>query len=168
MEPVEKGSPFPAILLVVAVLSVGVALVVSVSIWDPVKPAVAKGTKVTKIATEPATPDFQLGEIVNVKDDCGALILSATTEIGATDVRLTRARDKEGQRELIYSELVYTTGITSRVRIIGFDADPDKTRRLGCDVTWIQVRVIDDDGNGDDDGDGGGLAGWVNIEHLER
>ena len=157
METEEKGNPLPAIMLMVAIFAVGAAFTVGLGWLEPSKQVAAQVQPAEHVA---AIPDFQLGEIVTVKSSCVAMMLAATPEIATTWERLLQARDREGRSELMKAELVYVTDTGGRVRIIGFDSEPEKTRRLGCDMTWIQVRALD--------GDCAGIAGWIDVRCLKR
>lgn len=157
MEPLENGSPLPAIMIVVAVLSVGTACFVGVGKWAAPQPASAI---VQPMDRAPAVPQFQLGEIVRVKTSIVALPLAVTPQVAATDERLTLAGDGAGLCELVDARLVYPVKAEGKVRIIGFDADPEATRKLGSTATWVQVRVVG--------GENDGRAGWVDTDCLKR
>lgn len=153
----EKSSPLPAVLLVVTVLAVAVALFVGAGVWEPVKPAVAK---VQPVDRKPAAPRFQLGEIVKAKASHKTFVIAATPEIAATAERFLLAGDVDGFGQLLDEKLICGSEPTDRLRVIGFDADPEITRRLGCDKTWVQVRYVD--------GTYEGVAGWADTKALTR
>lgn len=154
----RPGSATTTIVGGIAVVSLLLAGFVTLGRWKPTRATAAAAS--SSAPARPASPPFKLGEIVTVKRDLANFTLAATLDVAVTAERLELAGDREGFRQLLASELILGGTPGEHVRIIGFNADPAATERLGSTATWVQARFVD--------GLYEGRAGWVDAAFLTR
>lgn len=98
------------------------------------------------IETPEREVEFRLGNIVVFSPALkGAkwAPTSATPQLAVTEERLSIAHDREGLEEMRDNGLLRYAKPGETARVIGFDPDPEATRKLGSGSEWIQVRFLD-------------------------